>query len=206
MLPLSTAKKIAVETGNRLLPYCDRLNIAGSIRRAKYEVHDLEIVCQPKWVKTGQVDLFGVDSTEDVVHPEFAKIVASIGLVIKGKPDGRMMQIELANKHGGMKTVMLDLFMPQPHDYYRIYAIRTGSADYSAKVITHAWIRKGWRGTPDGLRLEEQCTGTKTTNDKTIWKCHVKDPELPPAWQSEQEFFDWLGIQYLPPNIRTVTQ
>lgn len=204
MLSLEKAKKIAIDAGNKLLPYCDRLNIAGSIRRGKYEVHDIEIVCQPKRVKIGQVDLFGEDTRKEEVSADFIKAVNSLGKVVKGKPDGRMMQIEVENPFGGIKTIMLDLFMPESYDYYRIYAIRTGSADYSAKVIANGWRKKGWVGTKDGLRLETECVGNKNAEGKVVWRCIVDNPHLPEQWESEQQFFDWLGVQYLPPNIRVV--
>lgn len=79
MLSLSTAKKIAIEAGNKLLPFCDRLNIAGSIRRGKQEVHDIEIVCQPKRVKVGTLDLFGQDTRKEEISAEFVKVVMSLG-------------------------------------------------------------------------------------------------------------------------------
>lgn len=204
MISLSTAKKIAIGVGNRMLPYCDRLNIAGSIRRGKLEVKDIEIVCQPKIVKTGQIDLFGADTRKDEVHAEFVSIVNDLGRVVKGKPNGRYMQIELDNPFGGVKKVMLDIFMPQPYDYYRMYAIRTGSSDYSHQVIANAWKRRGWVGTQDGLRLEAECLAVPGVDKKLKYKVIVDNPTLPPAWNSEQEFFEWLGLQYIPPNIRTV--
>lgn len=204
MLPLDKAKKIVIDIGKRLEPWCDRINIAGSIRRGKLEVKDLEIVCLPKKVATGQVDIFTNETAKETVHAEFNRIVYSLGNVIKGKPDGRYMQIEIENRLGGIKTVNLDLFMPQPHDYYRIYAIRTGSADYSAKIITAGWIKQGWRGTDNGLRLEEQCAGYKQPDGKVKWSCVVENPVLPPVWQSEQEFFDWINVPILPPNLRYV--
>lgn len=187
------------------MPYCERLNIAGSVRRGKQEVHDIEIVCQPKKVKVGMVDLFGEDTRKEEVTADFVKTVRELGKVIKGKPDGRMMQIELKNPFDGPYFIMLDLFMPQPHDYFRQYAIRTGSADYSHKVIAKGWLRLGWVGTSDGLRLESECIGNKTPEGKIKWTCVVSDPKLPPAWQSEKEFFEWLGIQFIPPGIRFVT-
>lgn len=206
MLSLATAKKIAISAGNKLLPFCDRLNIAGSIRRGKQEVGDIELVCQPKRVKVGLVDLFGQDTRKEEVSAEFIKTANSLGKVIKGKGDGRMMQIELDNPYGGVRTVMLDLFMPMPYDYYRIFAIRTGSADYSAKIITGGWIKRGWRGTVDGLRLEIECAGSKNPEGKVTWKCITDKPNLPPVWNSEEEFFDWIGVQFIPPAIRYVTR
>ena len=95
---------------------------------------------------------------------------------------------------------MLDLFMPESRDYYRQYAIRTGSADYSFKVLAAGWRRKGWCGTPDGLRRVRDCKEVK----KSVWKCINPQAELPPVWQSEHEFFDWIGVRWIKPSLRNV--
>lgn len=204
MFSLERAKKVAIDAGNKLLPFCDKLNLAGSIRRGCREVHDIEIVCLPKMVKAGQIDIFSNQAQQDQVHPQFIETVLGLGKVVKGKPDGRMMQIELKTGHMPA-TIMLDLFMPQPDDYIRIYCIRTGSAKYSNKVIAEGWRKIGWVGTSEGLRRETECLGTPLPDGKTKWKCIVDNPTLPPVWQSEEEFFAWLGVQYIPPAIRYVS-
>lgn len=205
MISRETARKIAISVCNKLEPFCRRINIAGSVRRGTLESHDVEIVCEPIKIKVGTMDLFGEDTRKEEVSQDFSKKVLSIGKVIKGKPIGRMMQIEVDNPFGSAK-IMLDLFMPEPYDYYRQFAIRTGSADYSAKVIAGGWRKLGWVGTENGLRLEIQSVGHVDPNTKkTKWTCMVEKPELPPVWNSEEEFFNWLGVQYIPPSIRYVT-
>lgn len=47
-IPLSEAKTIALEIYELLKPHCERIKIAGSIRREKAFVNDIEIVCIPK--------------------------------------------------------------------------------------------------------------------------------------------------------------
>lgn len=204
MFTLEKAKKIAIEAGNKLLPWCDKLNLAGSIRRGCKEVHDIEIVCLPKYVKAGQIDLWTNEVQKEQVHPKFIETVLNLGKAIKGKPDGRYMQIELKTGHMPA-TIMVDLFMPQPADYYRIFSIRTGSAKYSHQRIAEGWRKLGWVGTSEGLRRETECLGTPLPDGKTKWKCIVDNPTLPPVWQTEEEFFNWLGIQYIPPAIRYVS-
>jgi len=204
MLILKTAKQIAIDNGNKLLPWCEVLNVAGSIRRGKPEVGGIEIICVPKRVKSGAVDLWGQDDRKEVVHPDFVKVVMSLGQVLSGKPDGRYMKIMVKNTYAGAKEIQLDLFMPQRNDYYRQYAIRTGSADYTQKVIAAGWRKKGWVGCNGDLRLESECEGTQGADGKMKWKCIVKNPTLPPAWGSEEEFFQWIGVPFLPPSARYV--
>lgn len=200
MFTHKTALQIAEKVMAMLTPHCQVINIAGSIRREKPEVKDIEIVCVAKTVKVGTLDLFGNDDRKTVISPDFAKTVNELGKIVKGKPEGRMMQIVLPEK------IVLDLFMPMPYDYWRQFAIRTGSADYSHKVIATGWLKMGWCGTSQGLRLQDECNGVKNNEGKTVWtiKASVVKPTLPPVWSSEQEFFDWLGVQYQHPKMRNI--
>ena len=74
---------------------------------------------------------------------------------------GKYMQIKLR------ENIILDLFMPDDFDYYRQYAIRTGSADYAAKIIATGWKKKGWCGSDKGLRKISDCVETKTPDGKS---------------------------------------
>lgn len=195
---LSEAKQLAIDIGYKLQPFTERLNIAGSIRRQKPDVKDIEIVCLPRYMESSQVDLFGPTVGEKVISQNYVEVVKTLGKVIKGKPDGRYMQIELPQR------INLDLFMPDPDDYYRQYAIRTGSADYSARTIATAWKRKGWCGSDKGLRLIKDCIEHKLPDNKSKWVCINPDGDRPPPWTSEQEFFQWLGIPWIQPHLRTI--
>lgn len=48
IMPLKDAKKIAVTICCKLQPFCEKINIAGSLRRLKPLVKDIEIICVPK--------------------------------------------------------------------------------------------------------------------------------------------------------------
>ena len=193
------AHPIAVNILRQLEPVTDFCSIAGSIRREKQEVKDIEIVATPKMVIDR--DMFQ-EITGSHISKSFVDIVRSLGVVIKGQPEGRMMQIQLP------QGIMLDLFMPQPHDLARQYAIRTGSADWSHKVLAAAWVKKGWVGTVDGLRLEKECFYKQNPNvgstNKRVYFCNVKNPTLPPVWADEWELFSWLGLTWITPQKRYV--
>lgn len=193
---LQEAKVIAVNIWEAMRPYCDIVKVAGSIRREKPEVKDIEIVALPKMIM-GK-DLFGED-TEKVRSMDFKNLVLGLGEVVKGKVDGKYMQIHMANPE-----INVDLFMPDEADYWRQLTIRTGSADWVARFIAGGWKNIGWCGSTVGLRLQEQCKSELLLNDKRQWRCIVaKDQQvLPPAWKSEQEFFDWLKLKYIEPKHR----
>lgn len=192
------AYKIAEHITVRLAPHCEdeRCLVAGSIRRKKAECGDIEIVCQPKATMTQSLFPEADYMRQD---PMFRETVLELGKPIKGNPAGRMMQIELP------QVIMLDLFMPQPDDFFRQFAIRTGSSQYSQNVIAIGWRKLGWVGTPDGLRKEEQSTPKEnyfTGIKKITWTCSVSNPQLPPEWKSEEEFFEWLKVPFIIPEKR----
>lgn len=196
-MQLKQAQNIAVGLCYKLQPFCDRLNIAGSIRRGKADVKDIEIVAQPKLVHVKSADLFGEGKTTALVNDAYKEAVLSSGKVIKGQPTGRYMQIALP------EGVNLDLFMPAPSDYFRQYAIRTGDSQYSAIIIACGWIKLGWCGTEDGLRKIEECN-KKSDNGKGRWVCDIPNPTLPPVWESEEAFFEWLKVPYKKPMYRRI--
>lgn len=192
----------AISYANRIMellqPHCERIDIAGSIRRCKAEVGDIEIVCIPNKA-FNQTDLFG--GGEWLICPEFETAIGiMLDQVIKGNLSGRYMQMVVKG------NVKLDLFMPAPADYYRQLAIRTGSSTYSNLVIAHAWKRLGWVGAGEhGLRRREDCQEVPN-GEKTKWKLINSNGELPPVWQSEEEFFGWLGISYISPVNREIIE
>lgn len=191
---LHEASPIAYQVNKLLQPFCKQILTAGSIRRMKPEVKDIELVANVQYIELTQgYDLWNIPIKKTVIHPGWLEAVYNIpgAKFLKGKPTGRYMQIELP------EGIKLDLFMPQEPDFWRIMAMRTGSAEYSKYVIATGWVKKGWVGTDDGLRLKKQC---KQTPDG--WRCVFLHPTLPPKWESEPEFFEWLNVPYKDPRDR----
>jgi DNA polymerase/3'-5' exonuclease PolX len=194
-MELYKATEIANKIAKALEPHCDKIHVAGSIRRQKQEVKDIEIVCIPKRIQ--KEDLFG-KSGEYELSQHFINVTKMIGTALKGKPEGRYMQIDTG------KGILLDLFITTQEDYYRQFAIRTGPAEYSHKTIAGAWVKKGWVGTEQGLRKRKECLAIgldKSSNQ--VWICKSEQPTTPPAWRSEAEFFEWIGEPYTRPEDRT---
>lgn len=185
-------QNIALDIANtcigKLKPHCVLINLAGSLRRNASQVHDIEIVLLPRR-KVVSTNLFG-DYLLDV-SPDFIQKVNRLGTILKGEASGRYCKVELA------EGIAVDIFMPQVHDYYRQFAIRTGSAEFSHTTIAAAWVRKGWVGTADGLRKRSECVQTPSG-----YKCEQLNPEKPPVWNSEEQFFAWLGLKWVEPEKR----
>jgi DNA polymerase/3'-5' exonuclease PolX len=134
-MKLAEAKEIAWNIKNQLAPHCERIEIAGSIRRHKPEVGDIEIVCIPK--STVEADFF---STETCRSQDWIRAAYHIGTVIKGHPiDGKYIQFQ----HSA--GINVDLFLATPENWGLILAIRTGSADYSHNVLACGWVKHGYK-------------------------------------------------------------
>lgn len=177
-----------------LYPYCDRIHICGSVRRRAEFCGDIELCCQPK--KNISTDLFGFDHVTNNLN--FKNVVAALGAVIKGNLEGKYVQLKL------QKHITFDLFMPTHEDYFRQFAIRTGSADYSHRILANAWRQLGWVGTANGLRKQKDCKKISLGNGRYKWQLLNHSGVRPPAWNSEEDFFDWIKIKWIPPNERYI--
>lgn len=128
---LEAAQRIAEGVVALLAPHCERIKIAGSIRRLRETVKDIEIVCIPKRDVDGRPDA------------RFTCIVETWEKV-KGTPYGKYTQRILAS---GIK---LDLFMCRRENWGLIFAIRTGPAEYSHQSLARAWYGQGFKSI-DGM-------------------------------------------------------
>lgn len=192
---LKTAFPIANRVMELLSPHCEIIHIAGSIRRLEKLIGDIEIVCMPK-TESVSLDLF--TTKFQTIKPFDQAIEMMAEKINKGNSNGRYMQLLLK---GG---IQLDLFMPRPYDYYRQLAIRTGNSFYVQQVIASGWRKKGWVGV-DGVGLRRECDCTKRRGfGKDIWEINrdVAFVEQPPVWASEEDFFNWLGVEWIPPRLR----
>ena len=173
---LDQATNIAVQCGDELAPHCERIQIAGSIRRMAPDVGDIEIVCIPKTITVAvQQDMFGESHDVGVQHrsPEFVRVVDRWPTV-KGKATGRYTQRMLP------EGIKLDLFTAHRDNWGLILAIRTGSAAYSHKVLAATWSRLGYQSIEGMLH--------KGGNPVPV--------------REERYLFDLLGIPFTSPANR----
>lgn len=198
IMELLKARAIAVAVCESIEPFTTKLHIAGSIRRKKPDVKDIEICVLPKFDISYTTDLFGNKTPVNKIQFSFIKAVEGIGKIEKGNAYGRYMKIVLS------EGINLDLFIPDEEDFQRQFAIRTGSADYSHKILANAWRKLGWVGTNIGLRRVEDCLEHKQEGVSSTWECIKNRNNKPPFWQTEEEFFAWLGIAHIGPEYRNV--
>ncbi len=126
-MPLSEARYLAEALKDQLAPFCDRIEIAGSIRREKPFVHDIELVAIPK-VELVESDLFGGEVPKRM--KAFCETLLGFGWHKLGDPtNGKYVKIEL---HEG---ICLDLFMCVPQNWGYIFMLRTGSSWFNEHIM-----------------------------------------------------------------------
>lgn len=165
----------------------DRIAVAGSVRRRKPEVRDLEIVA-----RYAEPDRFGlyalVTSTLHAAGLRRAPPVDS-----RSAPWGRKYRkcdVLLATPQGG-RHLTVDLFLVSPPARWGpVFAIRTGSAEFSQFVVTrlHAYDLRTLEG--------RVVRGMKPTDPPVDLPVSPED--------SEEEFFAAAHLRTPPPERREV--
>lgn len=126
-MKLKEAEKFAEQLMEQIRPYCDRLIVAGSIRRKKSEVRDVDIVLIPKPLL-------------------WNRIVATL----QRNMDAKVL------KHGEkaaqltINGINVDLYSATPETWEPLLLIRTGSAEHNIKLSMIA-RKKGMKLSHKGL-------------------------------------------------------
>ena len=136
---LERAEKIAEEVVKRLRPYCQKIEVAGSVRRKKAWVKDIDLVLVPS-------DLWNL-------HHE-----------IMGMGQVRMSGNKIMRVMAG--ATQIDLYFASPETWATLLLIRTGSAANNIRLCSRA-KEMGWHlaASGDGLFNE---TGQRIAGDTEI--------------------------------------
>lgn len=183
--PLEEAFALAKQYESMLAPYCERICIAGSVRRMKAEVGDIEILFIPRIIETKDPnDLFGTKRT-NLVTEAIDGLMAAGSLAIRQKSNGQQgafgEQIKtLVDTKSG---IPVDLFSTREESWWNYLVCRTGPAELNQKIASRA-LKKGWRWNPFSAGFHHKLTG---------------DIEL---MKSEESVFEFVGLDYLPPEKR----
>jgi DNA polymerase/3'-5' exonuclease PolX len=123
--PLAAAQQTAGHILEALNPFCHRIAVAGSIRRQRPQIGDIEIVALPQ----RQTDLLGI--TVPGLMPIEAFLQERGVNIIKGgyDPKKKTLQKYIQFQYG---RYAVDLFMPEsPAHWGSVFTIRTGSHDFN---------------------------------------------------------------------------
>jgi len=116
-----------------LIPYCKRIEVAGSVRRGKPDdIKDIEFVAIPKYEM--QPDIYSNMRQTDV-NALFTHVRKRYDVVSGGKKGQRMVTMTVC------ENVTVELYMATPETYGYILAIRTGPAELSKLLVTNLKIR-----------------------------------------------------------------
>lgn len=176
--PYAEALTIANTLLALLAPVCERIEIAGSLRRQKAEVGDVELVAIPRYEV--ERDLFGDEVARRSLLDAELRSWPPIRNTL-AKDGDRYKQFTWA-------TMPIDLFLVTPETWGVLFAIRTGSADFAKWLVT-----PGWAGgaLPLGGKVQE---GRLWIGGQLI------------ATPEEADLFAAIDLPWVPPAERTVGQ
>ena len=193
---LANARAIAESLACAMRPWCDRVEIAGSIRREKPEVGDIEIVAIARWDKRfgdpANPDLFMGPEPYNCLH-SWATITAGFDFNLRWIKPGTSEIIEWPLQPKGKywrgylsdADMKLDLFLANADNFGAIYLIRTGDADFSREIVTHA-----------------NDVGYKFEKGRLLQLTQGGLYEQPVETPDEETVFARLGLTYVPPKER----
>ena len=181
--PRADALAIAKELCDLLLPVTERLEIAGSLRREKKEVSDVEILYVPKFVNGIPKDMF------EAAEPVSAAGITLVELLGKGvlakRPNARgstswgelnKLAIHVAS------GIPVDLFATEQSRWWVSLVIRTGGKETNLELTTGA-----------------QRIGRKLHAYGNVEALGGGEMLIP---NSEQDVFRFCGVPYREPRMR----
>lgn len=179
----SLAMPVAQELLSKIEPFTHRCVIAGSLRRGRPLVGDIELVFVPKLAHGKPVDLF-------IPPPKISKVdialeeLLRLGLLAK-RPNvkgsftwGDSIKLAVHLPSG----IPVDFFATIETSWFNYLVCRTGSAETNMRIATAAQA-KGLKWHPFNQGFTDRCGH---------W-LHV---------ESEQQVFEIAGLPYLEPTAR----
>lgn len=124
-MELAQAQAIAQDVVNRLAPFCERIEVAGSIRRRRPFPRDIDIVLLPEHQGNLAVELLALGD-----HVKAGK---------------SLMQRTY-------KGAQVDLYFATPETWHTLLLIRTGSKEHNIRLVTLA-KKRGWHLYANGRGL-----------------------------------------------------
>jgi DNA polymerase/3'-5' exonuclease PolX len=175
------ANAAAMRLAAMLADACERVEVAGSVRRRKAVAHDLELVAIPRrevrgglWGDADEVDLLAERLTalraDGIAALRDVEVRRLSGATEVQKRDGQ------AYKALVFEGMAVDLFITDAERWGCIFALRTGPSDWNTRLVTDC--KRYFRSVADGRVL------------------HLGKPVPTPE---EPDFFRALGIPWLDP-------
>ena len=176
MMELAVANRIATKIVHELLPFCQRIEIAGSIRRRRPFANDIDLVVLPKPTYAQALRERCKRNAIRVQSDGEMNLIVTLPYAPAG-PDGLQLDIFIASQPVG------DLFHTSSTNFGTLLVCRTGSAKHNVKLCGRAhqlglrW--NPYQGVYDGHGV---CLARAT----------------------EEEVFQALRLDFIPPENREV--
>ncbi|MBI4024812.1 MAG: hypothetical protein HY360_07500 [Verrucomicrobia bacterium] len=167
-----------------LQPHCQRLIVAGSLRRRKSEVGDIEILYIPKFGKVSDPgDLFDspieMNEMDRVLDQLLADGIIAKRLNVKDSTTWGNQNKLATHQYSG---IPVDLFATNEICWHNDLVCRTGGAQSNIQIAQAAQAR-GWQWKPYSPGFSRQC-GLDVEVHKVL---------------NEQEVFNFVNLPYLEP-------
>jgi DNA polymerase/3'-5' exonuclease PolX len=196
--PLADARRDAQELRALLDITCERWTVAGSVRRCRPVVGDVEHVVQ---AKTGfvSVGLFGEQRPVSLLLDRLDQLVAGGEVAKHVYSDGG---VRWGERYRGVsfRGFAHELFIATPENYGPTLAIRTGPADFSKRLVTGLRMR-GMRNHHGYVWECEPCRTCGRGNCPTCQGTGLV-PKVQLSVQDERAYFALCGVGWREPEER----
>lgn len=194
-IPRAEALRVAESIVDYLAEGCTQIAIAGSLRREKAEVHDIEIVAEPRIVMRPGNELFPVEHETDLLEEKYSELlhrVIVVPRVVENKrADGSIdVQTKIGPRFKALLVgyMPLDLFIVRPPATWGVvFGLRTGPGDWNTRLVTECKTI--------GRRVRE--------GQVEAWRAATSSWEPVPT-PDERSFFHAVGQTWLEPRDRHV--
>ncbi len=188
-MDLERAEILAEQVVIWLEPACERIAVAGSVRRRKPEVHDVELVL----ISHRDPGLFGTGG-ESHVERLLPRLIreGKLAFDTRVKRNGPRLKRLVLPDWG----LVVELYIADRDNFGNLLTIRTGDAEFSHRLVTNRHLGGCM---PYGMRQA----------DGYLWrKVGGEDQHYPDGYEKvpcpdEESFFGALGIDRVPrPELR----
>lgn len=202
---LPTMEKLAVQLTGMLEPFCDRVEVAGSVRRQVPFVSDLELLVIPRL--TYEHDLFGEITNEvselDILVTDWIS-TGRVSVRVGNGPKNKML---IFRSDDGV-ALPIDIFVTTFDNWGMSLVVRTGSAAF-IKGLMARLRQQGHAGHAYGMA--RYCNVTHASHTKacglvempssvTLHRARTDRREV--SCRTEAEVFDLAVMNYLEPQFR----
>lgn len=180
--PAADAQAVADEIVSALAESCERITVAGSLRRGKPYVGDVEILYIPKQGEARGDELFALP--RNLANLAIADLEQRFVLLRRQNVNGSEMFGD-RNKlmRHTLSGIPVDLFSTTAEAWFNYLVCRTGGAESNTRIASRAKER--------GYQWNPYSCGFTDLNDGRVF-----------PMASEQDVFAFVGLAYEEPEVR----